>query len=93
MDFLCVERKIVPWCRRKVYSLLKEECVPSLVEKRKRSLINRLYYKEFDGYGPRVLLMGREKIEHEIEREKRVAALEEIVKKEKAKGCRLRENS
>ena len=37
--------------------------------------------------------MGREKIEREIEREKRVAALEEIVKEEKAKGCRLRENS
>ena len=37
--------------------------------------------------------MGREKIEREIEREKRVAALEEIFKEEKAKGCHLRENS
>ena len=93
MGFLCVEGKTIPLCGMKVHFLLKKQCVPSLGQNMKRSLINRLYYKEFDGFDPRVLLMGREKIEREIEREKRVAALEEIVKEEKAKGCRLRENS
>ena len=32
--------------------------------------MNRKYYKEFEGFGPRVLPMGRVKIERETKREK-----------------------
>jgi len=36
----------------------------------KKSFINRQFYEEFDGIGPKVLLMRRGKIERETERER-----------------------
>ena len=47
-----------------MYSLFKKE--------QEKSLIDRQCYKKFDGFGLRVLLMGREKIERKTTREKKM---------------------
>ena len=72
------------------------------------SLINRQCYKEFDGFGPRVLPLEKGKIERETKREKKrfslgrnargrreqgFATFKKIAKEERANGCHLREDS
>ena len=89
MGFLCVEGKTIPLCGMKVHFLLKKQCVPSLGQNMKRSLINRSCYKKFDGFSLRVLPMGRGKIEREIKREKRNFQLG-LTKEERVQSCHLR---
>ena len=44
--------------------------VKEVMHSKEKSLISRKYCKEFDGFDPRVLPMGRGKIKHETKREK-----------------------
>ena len=76
--FLGVQGKFIPWCERKDYSLLWNESLFLIQEvmyflfKRelKKILTNRKIYKEFDGFGQRILPMGKGKTKRETKREK-----------------------
>ena len=60
-------------CGKKDYSLVYKEIlflVKEVMHSKEKSLISRQYCKEFDGFDPRVLPMGRGKIKHETKREK-----------------------
>ena len=67
--FLVVEGKTIPWCEGNLFFVKKVLYSQSKREQQK-SLINRQCYKQFDGFGPRVLPIGREKIERETKKEK-----------------------